>query len=218
MALVPRREMGAKVMDKCLEIPAGTSGDMFLRECLDNGMVMGEQLTRLVDEVPGKVTALLSQGSKPAAGVELTSETSLRDGTVGGRANDSLACLAKKVQRFLARPDHVLIIEDALFRRQAPFLSSTDLPRLYVGDNVYWFVSNDLPGEPDEVRKTIHGLRFWGAVGIMTTWLLESPAVDRQDIALTTLNDLVAGVQRIVVSAYDGEGFLIWYRGGWEGQ
>ena len=205
-------------MNKCLEIRTGTPGDRFLRECLQDGKAMGEQLSWLVDEVPGEVTALVSRSSRPSDGVGLTSERSIREGCADSRAKDSLSCLARKARTFLEDPDHVLVIEDAMVRRQAPFLLSIDLPSLYLVDQVYWYLVRDHITDVDKIERTLGVIGDWGTVGVMTSWPTGERASVGQEITLATVNQLVARVRRIIVGAYDGEGYLIWYRGGWEGR
>jgi len=202
----------------CLEIRAGEPGDAFLRERLRNGMAMGEQLIRLVDEVPGEVTALLSRRAKPVEGSGLTSERAIRYGAVNSRAKDSLACLVRKVQEFLAHNhDHVCIVEDAMASRQDPGMCSSNLPTLFLDDNVYWYLTSDHTRDVETINSICFVIGDWGSIGIMASRPPGMVGGDRQEITLSTLSQLVAGVQRILVSAYDGEGYLIWYRGKWPG-
>ena len=202
----------------CVEIRAGLQGDAFLRECLQNGKEMGKRLSRLMDGVSGEVTVLLSSGARAAAGEELTSERAMREGAINSRAKDSWSCLSRKVQRFLAdSAGNMFVIEDAMAERHHQFMSSSDRQALFLGDSVYWYLSANHQGDMETICDTCFIVGDWGSIGIMTSWPVRCPIWDRKDMTSSDLDLLVTNVQRIVVGAYDGEGYLIWYRGGWKG-
>ena len=218
MSIFPK-DLLSRFRTRCMVLPAGKPGDIVLRECLRNGMPMGTQLERLVDEVSGDTTVVLSQRARPPEGYDLTSETCIRGGAPSIRGYGILAWIDRWVRQSLTgASDRVFVSEDAMGQRHHPFMAKPQPPVLFVGDNLYWFLTPDDRSNVERIRIHFCDLDIWGAIGILTSWPLNTPIADRLDITPSTLNELVARTQNIVVSAYDGDGFLIWYRGGWHGK
>ena len=113
---------------------------------------------------------------------------------------------------------NICLIEDAMSRRSDPGLSTTHMGLMFLDESVYWFLAEMEKDDMAKVSTTMHGLHFWGAIAVLTTCPPGGVVRDGHTLDSSSVKHMALEAQRILVSAYDGEGFLIWYRGGWEGQ
>jgi hypothetical protein len=198
------------MMNGCNEFNVGEPGTTYIRECLECGKSLGEQLLTVLNRECGHVTALVPQDIDFSKMPELTSDFRGYATRVGG----TLVCLTKLAQEFLvADSNHICIIEDVIVRREDRGLSSLDLPILFLGSDVYYFLSSKHRNDSVKIRKTLSTLDAQRVTGVMTSWpTWRNPLTERQEITLEDVNEFADRAQMIVVDAYDGEGYLIWRR------
>jgi hypothetical protein len=103
-------------------------------------------------------------------------------------------------------PDALCIFEHGRARRTDPFLEKAGFRVAFCGDEVYPFAA---AGDDD--------LRIGDAIGATTTAypplvgaLTHGDLSTRTDLGETALASIAAKTERIIVGAYDGEGYVIW--------
>ncbi len=198
-------------MNKCEELKLNGPSLIFIRECFECGKHLGKQLLTLLDQEGGQLTALLPQNVDTKRKLELMSE--FRFGGIGS-ARDTLSCLTKMIQEFLAANDnHICIIEDIIVQREDDWISSSNMPILFLRSDVYYFLSNKHRDDLEKIRKTVSTLDAHRVTGILTS-LPErrNPFSEKQEITLEDVSDFVSKTYMIIINAYDGEGYLIWRR------
>src|SRR5690349_22612286 len=109
----------------------------------------------------------------------------------------------------MSDPDAVCIFEDALARSDDPWISCRDTRILTFNDEVYHFLSqNDIA---EQIVKTIRrATTAWQTVGLMTYLKPHNRIKDGLEIGVDELQVFADRASKIVVGAYDGEGYLIW--------
>jgi hypothetical protein len=111
-----------------------------------------------------------------------------------------------------ANEGHVCVFEDASAERNYPFLQALDTRFSFFNDEVYHLLSHeDL--DDNKILKTIRAARSWLFIGIMASVSQDiSLSLEHKDLTMDDLNLLAKGTEKIIVGAYDGEGYLIWDR------
>jgi hypothetical protein len=129
-------------------------------------------------------------------------------GAIVRSIDDDTEALVALLNEELAASDAVCLIQDPLARPADPALRRVDCTLRFVEDTVFYLL-DDHSRTPQCVRRS--HLAFRGAVGIVTRVdpsVRESLARERW-LTETLLAQLAAGAYRIIVSAADGETFLI---------
>ncbi len=120
------------------------------------------------------------------------------------------------VRSFLEGATHRLcILENGVFRASDPFIQRGRPNVVTVQEEVYHLLVGS--GHPDEtVGRVIReaGFGFPPPVGALTSLPVGHPFFDEGHIASEDLRTMAARTEKIVVGAYDGEGYLIWHRAG----
>jgi len=198
-------------MSNCKELELGEQGMFYICDCLRNGKSLGRRLLTLLNRECGQVAALLPQDVDLKRMPELVSE--FRYGGIS-RIGGTLTCLSKMTQEFLTTDSsHICIIEDTIAQREDGWLAACDAPALFLGSDVYYFLSSEHHDDLEEIRKIVSALDAQRVTGVMTS-LPEGKASPngRQEITLEDVDEFASRAQMIVVDAYDGEGYLIWRR------
>jgi hypothetical protein len=117
------------------------------------------------------------------------------------------AKLVDSIAAFLGEAtDALCIFEHGLARRTDPFLERASFKVAFYGDEVYPFAA----AGDDHVRigDAIRGATtaYPPLVGALTHGDLST----RADLGQTALASIAATAERIIVGAYDGEGYVIW--------
>lgn len=198
-------------MGKCEELQLNEPALAYIRECLECGKQLGKQLLTLLNKEHAQLTALLPQNVGTRRKLELMSE--FRFGGIGS-ASDTLSCLMKMTQEFLATNDnHICIIEDIIVQREDRWISSSNLPILFLSSDVYYFLSSKHHNDLEMIGKVISTLDAHRVTGILTSLPKgRNPLDEREEITLEDINDFADKTQMIMIGAYDGEGVLIWRR------
>ncbi len=214
-------------MNACEERSLGPEALEYIRECLAEGKTLARHLLERVDLESGTVTTFLpSDVSKEAASqfrtggkLERDPETFVyRTAPDGSRVRwepvpNTDPWLVSIVQAFLrAAEGRVCILENALARPSDPGLSRFQSRLLAFEDEVYHvLLSRELEGT--EIARAIGEARcaYPPLIGVITFLAAEAGLPDEaRDITSAQLRVLAERTQKIVVGAYDGEGYLIW--------
>jgi hypothetical protein len=116
------------------------------------------------------------------------------------------------VNRFLkGGVSRLLILEDANAKSTDPVIQKYGSPIWTFQSEVYHLVFG-IPSN-EEIKSTINKSdSLWTLVGFMTSLPKEEHFPLKKEISLETIEMLAENTQKILVGAYDGEGFLIWQR------
>ena len=120
------------------------------------------------------------------------------------------AKLAEAIAAFFAEAKDALgIFEHGLARRTDPFLEEATFKVAYCGDEVYPFVAagDDLLGIAGAIRGATTA--YPPLVAALTHGDLSA---ERVELAEADLISLAGKAEKIIVGAYDGEGYVIWSR------
>lgn len=120
--------------------------------------------------------------------------------------------LADVVQAFLqTSTQHVCIFEDAMAKPSDPSMLSRDLPWVAYNEEVYYFLPSGVD-HATTMKAISYAFDFYpGLIGAMTSVSNgETRKHDKQAITEHQLETFAARTIQIVVSAYHGEGYIIW--------
>lgn len=117
------------------------------------------------------------------------------------------------VERFL-RDDvkNILILENANARPTDPVLKRSKSTILTFHNEVYHLIIGK-PSKEDIRRSIVESESLWTLVGFMTSLPTEADFPSTKELSLDMIGLLAENTQKILIGAYDGEGFLIWQRG-----
>jgi hypothetical protein len=111
----------------------------------------------------------------------------------------------------LSNQDHVCIIEEPLAKPSDPCMSRRTTPYMTFGNEVYHFLSGKVrDAEITEVVKWSYTIVSF--LAILTTPTQTIKLIDKREITAEELKSLATGTDKIIISAYDGEGYLVWRR------
>jgi len=148
------------------------------------------------------------------ADVELSTLTDLVDGGRMGLGPPT-EWLAGQIAAFLSGgDDRVCILEDTCSRPDDAWLKSqTDVSVAVYGVQVYQMIPAGR-GEPNIIAHTLGTAdSAWGLIGVMTTDPnLQDTSPRRVDVGPETIRTWAAGAKAVILSAYDGEGWIVWRR------
>jgi hypothetical protein len=109
--------------------------------------------------------------------------------------------------------DRMAVFEEGLAKPSDPCMRSAKLtPWQPFGDEVYYFLARRGSSYFEVLRaiKNAHSA-YPGLIGILTrASRLQKSAVQRGKLTAKMLKDFAARAEFVLVSAYDGEGYLIW--------
>jgi hypothetical protein len=211
------------MMAKYKEIDLGLEGFEYVKECLQSGKTLSGFLIHRIQESQGAVTTFLPSHVTESAAKEFhfggKAIVLPNDGSVFSKEAvevktrfNAVEQLSSVISKFLVKNDQCLcIFEDALASTGDPFLLSTDNRFASYGDEVYYILCNEDAARLDKIVKTIRQANSWLCIGAMASLpancesILKSGKLSRRDLEV-----IAKGTQKIIVGAYDGEGFLIW--------
>jgi hypothetical protein len=203
----------------------------FSIEYIEQRLLDGNALAKAVlDFVPlqqGQVVSCLPQG---------VALTSLRDFRTGGklpsppvsewqstqREDETLLMipvpstddwLAEKVRAFLTGdPERLCIFEDALKRYGDPVLSKVPTRYATFDKEVYHLLLS-VDAQQERILKAIRTARSIPTfIGVMTKWVGSAPNSHHTSISSSTIRSLAERAEKIIVGAFDGEGYLVWHK------
>jgi hypothetical protein len=183
----------------------GRVGTDFIRTSLREGGSLSREVERAVDLGRGKATAFLQA---PLA--DLRPETLERGGLASAKLSDEIA--EEFIRRNLTRPQDVLIAENALAHCSDPWVNTRPLGVLCYLEEVLHLGNPDGAGSTSiagALRAAKHSPA--GQVSVVAAWNEEIPKSWPHRIQ--NLRTIAESVKIIVVSAFDGESYVIWQPG-----
>ena len=216
-------------MNAYKEITLGPEAIEYIRKCLSDGNTLARYLLQKLNLDRGRVVTFLSSDVTAEAAKQFTTGGKLPMPpksqwryAEGERSKwrmvpipDTDSCLVAIIEAFLnAEEKRVCIFEDDLSRPNDPILSRSVARLLTFKDEVYHFLSGrDV--ESSKIRQTIRQAKSIPLfIGAMTSVPEESSfSYKARRITITSdklLRILAERTEKIVVGAYDGEGYLIW--------
>lgn len=210
---------------KCEEVELGAEALEYIRVSLQNGTTFSHELLRAKDLAAGRVRALIpydvtieqirnvASGMFPERPPEEQHWYTAEDGSKSRLVPipDTDDCLVPIIRNFLAGGKHrICLLENALESPQSHRLSDQNLPIIVFEDQVYHVIIANFD-DPEQVLQTIKDARSWllnGALTMLPPGIIPMRGITR--LETEQLSYLAEHAFQIVVSAYDGEGFLLW--------
>ena len=218
------------------EITLGPEAVDYVRDRLVTGKTLAKLLLDRGDLDKGKITAFLPTdadlskvnnfsrgGVLPAPPLETYHHYTTPDGTktvmapVPGTSNQ----LAAMVQEFLNRSDkRIGLFESAVAKPTDGFLSTPnakDLRVLSFQGNVYYLLKHQ--DNSEKIEKTLRYAKSFRALGVLVhlskdKFLPFGEDSVPKELTLDELKVLAEETEKMIIGAYDGEGYLIWTRNG----
>lgn len=214
-------------MSSNIEIRLGSEAVDYIESCLQDGNTLSRSLLHTHDLRVGKVRTFLPESVSYKAANEFT---------LGGKlptpdpethkvftGDDGFKWIAVPVptadaetiaiiRNFLeAEQNHACILENAVAGASDPWLCSITTRALTYGSEVYHLITHDDIDDPNNIVNTIKDAMSWRLIGALTSaphTILLAPRLSA--ISEGELKTIAERATSIVVSAYDGEGYLIW--------
>ena len=184
----------------------GPEAIVYIRSCLSQGDTLAEHLLRLPLE-EGRITAWL-----PAA---VSNEVSRRFDTGGVIAPGSGAesIVTTFISTYLSKPGKRYGVFETFATSGDHSIAHPEVSFFIHETEVYYFLtSRDL--DPEKITKTVRSARQFPFIGVLTSVPQGEPDVQPNcKVGMNVLEKLVSGTEYILISAYDGEGELIWRKG-----
>jgi len=119
------------------------------------------------------------------------------------------------IQDFLLKdPSSFCVLEDALASRGDPFLLNVAFRNYFSVDNdIYYYLSAD-DANREKIKAAISVSKSFLLTAVLTTVSSDIRFKPKAQLIESDLRAIVVGLEKIIMSAYDGEGYLIWSRGG----
>lgn len=197
----------------------------YVEQCLLDGNALAKAVLEVVPLREGRVLTCLPKGVAP---------TSLQDFRTGGklppppvsewrhieRQDETLLMipvsptndwLVEHIKRFLrGGAKRICVFEDALKRVGDPVLHDLSTRYATFGKEIYHLIL-DSDAEDERILKVMRSARSVPTfIGALTRWRGELPTSHRISLAPATIHALAQAVDKLVIGAFDGEGYLIW--------
>jgi hypothetical protein len=171
----------------------------YLERVFRSGKSLSRLLMERTDFTAGKIYALLGRQ---------ISQDEIKDFAVGGIASIKSArrTLAEIATRYLQAPGKEIILEEGLAHAGDPAVKNKEGVFL-LGDEIYYVA--DRQGDAGQIERFLMQPRY--AVGLVGIFTAAGPR-HVQKTSETELAAFVEATEKIVVGAFDGEGYLVWKR------
>jgi len=186
------------------------------------GLSLGEQLLQHVDFADGEVVTY--------APTNINDEENRLDQFEHGHLLNSLPREVKDVLLFeKLQPDFDLwlspivqkhlessinalcVFTDIDVKPNHPIMQRSFMHSRTFRDEVYFLLTHE-HSMPEDIDEAFCEVGSWSLVCALTIHPKVNDLVNKTELDLLDLNVLVANVQKVIVMAYDGEGYLIWYK------
>ncbi len=208
---MPGRDGRVQMVKKIREVQLGAPAVDYIASCLANGKSLARLLAKTINLGAGRVVTYLPDWVSEERAAAFNSGffaggPGKEFAFAGGIIRPDLSAI---IREFLAHGDAQLcIFEDQLAEPSYPFVARRNLPTFIHGDEVYLALAGGDQEDVSRVRATIHAARSWLFIGAMVSGVpfseLKNPLTDGD------LLRLAEHTERLIIGAYDGEGFLIW--------
>lgn len=185
------------MMSDLLELAVDAKCLSYLERLLRSGKSLSHLLWESVDFAAGKIHILLS---KQVSGHEI------RDFALGGIGSikPARSTLAEIAIRYLQEPGKQIVLEEGLARAGDPAVrNKTGV--LFLGDEIYY--AAEKIDNPEQMERFLMQPRY--SLGLVGIFSAVAPG-QVSKISQTQLARLVEVTEKIVVGAFDGEGYLLW--------
>ncbi len=212
------------------EIELGAAGQSYLHKSLQHGKHLAKNVLRDVQFAHGRVTTYLPEnvtdesakefelgGKLPPIGERHDFDRAGRKWTMEAKPNTD-SWLVKDILEFTAENrSGICIFEDLQFSPSSPWLFSSkakDLKWVSCEGQLFYLIP---ASERDEkvIKKTIraaHASWYFLCVMASLPTLPEKQWLVDRSISPAHLKSIAQAAERIVMSAYDGEGYVEWKR------
>jgi hypothetical protein len=203
------------------EIQLGAAGLGYIRDCLAEGKELSKSLLERLDLERGRVTTFLPiettderatefrWGGKVPFGLGIQSGDGI--GHLPSRIPNMNAALTNVVEAYLKSSDEAAcVVEDPLAEPSDGALSRSPVKPSFCGQSVL-YVLTAVHADPRLIEKT---LRIASSISPpMVGALTRHRGRADNTLDLQELREIAAHTERVVMSAYDGEGFVMWSKG-----
>lgn len=209
-------------------IELGPEGLKYIRDRLAEGKSLSSYLLETCDLEGGKVTTYLPEG---------TSDQEAKEFSIGGKlqipkapdkylvtSNGSKWRIERKantdayivgmIRDFLGEEQSCCLFEDAKSRPTDPRIRPQDKRIRVLGDEVYYMLDEDDALDEEKIARTVRDAHSgWHFVCVLTS-LPQKKRLEEGGRNLTAeyTKALAGKGVKIVVGAYDGEGYLVWIK------
>ena len=181
-------------------------GATHLESSLSQGKALSRLVLKSIDLANGQVFAFLP----PAAPDE-----AIRHTDTGGLLKASVsedAAVLTVVDHLRKLKSAILIAEHALARCSDPHITAKPAKWFCYQDQVYYWIA-DSSVNADGVHQVLRNGRSWLNTGfVCSVGSLSEAEAGLANPTPKLLADLAQGVALILVSAYDGEGYIFWQK------
>lgn len=141
----------------------------------------------------------------------LSMSSCLTQGGVTSTALTEPALVAQVVGHLARGADHAVVFENAVARPSDPVLRRLACKYVTYRDEVLFVLE---PGDqaPEVVTRTVRACLPYGMVGALTRTGYQPLPLHAAELSTSLLQSMAAATESVVVSAYDGEGFVGWSR------
>jgi hypothetical protein len=211
------------------KVSLGLDAVEYVRECLLKGHTLSQCMLERGDLFQGTVFACVpsSVNSRTAGNFrdgpllpEPKPETHIHQRSKDGSTltlvpvPNTDKILAEVVKTFLEMTKAgSCVFEEAVARPSDPCMSSSTTEWIEYDDEVYYFLLHSdasLPKIQQAIRQAASV--YPGLIGVMTRMLDSEFSLKRKRITASGLRELARNAAKIIIGAYDGEGYLIWER------
>lgn len=207
------------------EYELGLEAIKFIKECLGGGNTLAQTFLRIFDFEKGRVITALPLGIDPEEAKDFEDgifpEPPKSEWRSFVKSDGSKWVMVPKpntdfwlvsiIRMFLVKEDKRLcILENALARPNDPWISLKKHQIFTFKGEVYHFLLGmDVEGK--RIEQTIRNASSYLFIGLLTSVPQETPFPRKgHEVSFEELKVFAKRTEKIIVGAYDGEGYLIW--------
>jgi hypothetical protein len=112
-------------------------------------------------------------------------------------------------EHLVATSSRVCVFEDANTRPSDPVFHRIKTPVFTFENEVYHFARGGA-ADSGEIQQLIRAASSWLVIGVLAALPSGVVLENRSEVPDATLDALASGAEKIIVGAYDGEGYVIW--------
>lgn len=188
-------------MSEYKEIVVGSDALRYVAEQLAGGRSLSREIASLLDISAGTVRTFV-----PVQVQEITHYHLIEGGFMDRHKN--MDWLIDAIRGFLATGEGTgCVWEDPEMESHDPCVASCTFPLMFFGDDVYHLLAG-YQSDRNKIESAIReATSSWRSLGVMTTVPTD---LGGKVLSCENLRALAVNAQKIVLGAFDGEGYLIW--------
>lgn len=219
------RQHDAKVIAELVETTVGPAARSFILERLSQGNQLAHEMLASLPLTQGRITTFLPPGVVPqsvedfATGGKLPTLPTSQWKGLKSRDETLLmipvpttnSWLVTKIKEYLLEAkDRICVLEDALKRPGDPVLGRLST-RYAIHDREIYHLLFQEDAEEQRILETLRAARSIPTfIGALSAWKGDPLKVRLGALSISQIKILANSTQKLVVGAYDGEGYLIW--------